>query len=160
MRTVGYQRFADRNDLPRLVGALSARSIVFDIEPLVAPWYGTQEELDSGVARVLDEVAAIPGLRAVCFATNSAREPSVLPAAPGIDVTYFVSAGKPARTAIYARLPRPGIVVGDQVLTDGLLARRLGFSFLHYRPPLRAPIRPRLLDSCGELARRLMFRST
>jgi hypothetical protein len=155
-----YQRFADTDDLPRLVAALSAQTVVFDIEPLVAPWYGTQNALDVGIARVLDEVAAIPSVRAVCFATNSARRPSALPSVPGIDVSYIVSAGKPVRTEPYARLPLPGVVVGDQVLTDGLLARRLRFAFLHYRPPLGGPIRPRLLDGIGKLARPLMFRQS
>jgi hypothetical protein len=111
-----------------------------------------------GIARVLDNVGAIPGVRAVCFATNSARQPSALPDIPGIDVSYLVSARKPVRTAAYRRLPLPGVVIGDQVMTDGLLARRLGYSFLHYRHPQPGPLGPRLLDAVGELARPLMFR--
>jgi predicted HAD superfamily phosphohydrolase YqeG len=155
--TPSYQQFADDRDLPRLVAELSAQTVLLDIEPLVASWYGTREELDRGVARVVHQVA-IPGVRAVCFATNSARRPSELPSVPGIEVSYIVSAGKPLRTAQYARLPRPGVVIGDQVLTDGVLARRLGYAFLHYRHPQPAPMRPRLLDGCGELLRPLMFR--
>jgi predicted HAD superfamily phosphohydrolase YqeG len=154
----GYQQFADERELPRLVVALSARTVVFDIEPLVATWDGTQDALDNGIARVLRDIGAIPGVRAICFATNSARQPSVLPDIPGIDVSYIVSARKPARTAPYARLPRPGVVVGDQIMTDGLLARRLGYSFLHYRHPQPGPVGPRLLDGIGQLARPLMFR--
>jgi hypothetical protein len=154
-----YLEFSDQDDLPRLVATMTVRTIVFDIEPLVAPWYGSQDALDAGIARVLDQVAAVPGLRAVCFATNSARRPSALPSVPGIEVSYLVSAGKPVRTTPYARLPLPGVVVGDQVLTDGMLAWRLRFSFLHYRPPLRAPVRPRLLDGIGKPVRPLMFRS-
>jgi|HubBroStandDraft_1064217.scaffolds.fasta_scaffold06226_4 predicted HAD superfamily phosphohydrolase YqeG len=152
--STAYQEFGNQDELPRLVAALSARTIVVDVEPLVAPWNSSQEALDGGIMRVLDQAGGIQGLRAVCFATNSARRPSALPRVEGIDVSYLVSAGKPVRTARYARLPRPGVVVGDQVLTDGLLARRLDFSFLHYRPALRAPIGPRLLDSIGRLMRR------
>jgi predicted HAD superfamily phosphohydrolase YqeG len=152
-----YLEFSDQDDLPRLIATLSVRTIVFDIEPLVAPWYGGQDALDLGIAAVLDQVAAVPGVRAVCFATNSARRPSALPSVAGVEVSYLVSASKPVRTAPYARLPRPGVVVGDQVLTDGLLARRLDFSFLHYRPRLRAPIGPRLLDQIGKPTRPLMF---
>jgi predicted HAD superfamily phosphohydrolase YqeG len=155
---VDYRQFANASDLPRLVDELSARTIVLDIEPLVAAWDGTQDALDEGIARVLDQVSAVPVVRAVCFATNSARQPSALPDIPGIDVSYLVSARKPARTAPYARLPLPGVVVGDQVMTDGLLARRLGYSFLHYRHPQPAPLGPRLLDGFGRLARPLMFR--
>jgi predicted HAD superfamily phosphohydrolase YqeG len=47
---------------------------------------------------------------------------------------YLASAVKPLRTAAYRALPRPGAVIGDQLSTDGLLARRLGYTFLHWRP--------------------------
>lgn len=41
----------------------------------------------------------------------------------------------------YRALSRPGVVVGDQVATDGVFAARLGFAFAHvqytgYDPPL------------------------
>ena len=153
-----YRQFANASDLPRLIAGLSARTVVLDIEPLVAAWDGTQDALDSGIDRVLDQVAAVPGVRAVCFATNSARQPSALPDVAWRRVSYLVSARKPAHTAPYARLPLPGVVVGDQIMTDGLLARRLGYSFLHYRQPQPGPLGPRLLDGSGELARPLMFR--
>jgi predicted HAD superfamily phosphohydrolase YqeG len=155
--STAYREFSAEDELPDLVAALSVRTIVFDIEPLVAPWYGTQDALDRGIARVVDDVAGIAGLRAVYFATNSARRPSELPSVPGMQVSYLVSAGKPMRTAPYSLLPLPGVVVGDQLLTDGLLARRLGFYFLHYRPPERAPIRPQLLDGIGKVVRPLLF---
>lgn len=155
---LNYQQFHDEHDLPRLITDLSARTVVIDVEPLIAAWDGTQDALDRGVAGALDLVGALPTVEAVCFATNSARRPSALPRVPGIDVTYLVSARKPGRLTQYARLPRPGVVVGDQVLTDGLLARRLGYSFLHYRHPQPAPLRPRLLDGIGHLAQPLIFR--
>jgi predicted HAD superfamily phosphohydrolase YqeG len=154
----GYAAFADPRDLPRLIADRSACTVVIDIEPFVAVWDGTLQTLDRGIDQVVALVAAIPGVRAVCFATNSARRPSVLPQVPGIDVTYLVSARKPVRLAQYARLPRPGVVVGDQVLTDGLLARRLGYHFLHYRPPQPGPVGPRVLDLAGRLGRPLIFR--
>jgi predicted HAD superfamily phosphohydrolase YqeG len=154
----GYQQFSDAGDLPRIAATFAARTIVFDIEPLVAAWDSTQEALDRGISAALDLVAAIPGLQAVCFATNSARRPSALPRLAGLDVIYLVSARKPLRIAPYRRLPPPGVVVGDQVMTDGLLARRLGYTFLHYRHPQGAPLGSRLLDGAGELARPLIFR--
>jgi predicted HAD superfamily phosphohydrolase YqeG len=152
-----YQQFGDQDDLPRLIAELSAHTVVVDVEPLVATWDGTQESLDRGIDEVLEIVAATPGVRAVCFATNSARQPSALGSIAGIEVTYIASARKPAYTATYARLPRPGVVVGDQLMTDGLLARRLGYAFLHYRPTQLAPAGPRLLDVVGRLARPLIF---
>jgi hypothetical protein len=47
-------------------------------------------------------------------------------------------------------------VIGDQVATDGLLARRLGYTFLHWSPQLAGvPLRPRLMGLLGRLAQPL-----
>lgn len=154
----GYEAFGNAHDLPRLIAERSARTVVIDVEPLVAVWDGSAEALDRGIDQVVELVASIPGVRVVCFATNSARRPSALPRVPGFDVTYIASAGKPVRLRQYAGLPRPGVVVGDQVMTDGLLARRLGYGFLHYRPAQQAPAGPRVLDGIGQFARPLIFR--
>jgi predicted HAD superfamily phosphohydrolase YqeG len=156
--SVAYQQFSDVAELPRLVATLGARTLVFDIEPLVATWDGTQDALDRGIGGFLDLVRDVSGVRAVCFATNSARRPTALPQIPGIDVVYLASARKPFGLGPYRRLPLPGVVIGDQVLTDGLLARRLGYSFLHYRHPQASPAGPRVLDGIGQLARPLIFR--
>jgi hypothetical protein len=123
-----------------------------------APWDSGQEALDRGIARILDEVRTVPSVRAVAFSTNSARRPSAVPACPGIQVTYLASAGKPLHTTPYRDLPRPGAVAGDQVPTDGVLAYRLGFSFLHYVPQLTGvPLGPSLMHHWGGLMRPLLF---
>jgi predicted HAD superfamily phosphohydrolase YqeG len=154
-----YQPITDERDIPAWISRLGARTVVFDVEPLVAHWDSAQAALDEGVAAVIAAVAAIGGVRALCFATNSARSPSVLPSAPnGLHVSYLVSARKPLRTAPYAGLPAPGVVVGDQIATDGILARRIGYSFLHFRPQRQVmPAGPHLLSGCGEALRPLLF---
>src|SRR5258708_14415839 len=78
--TSAYERFSEPQDLIRRAGELSAKTIVFDVEPLVASWDSSQETLDRGVAAVLDQASAIQGLQPVCFATNSAHPPSTVPA--------------------------------------------------------------------------------
>jgi hypothetical protein len=94
----------------------------------------------------------------VCFATNSARRPQAVPECAGARVVYLASAGKPVRIAPYQGFPRPGVVVGDQIATDGLLARRLGYAFVDYRPPLdEIPAGPRLLRQLGQLVRPVAF---
>jgi hypothetical protein len=156
----GYEEFSDEHELPRRLEQLSPRTLIIDIEPLVAYWHGTQDALDRGIAHVLDLVTAVPSVAVVCFATNSARTPSVQPpdASTGARVVYLASARKPVRITPYLGFPRPGVVIGDQVLTDGLLAKRLSYAFLHYRAPLAgAPIRPQLLQGLGRLARRPLF---
>jgi hypothetical protein len=50
-------------------------------------------------------------------------------------------------------------VVGDQIATDGILAWRLGLTFVHYIPDDRvAPVGPRLLRALGRPLRRALFR--
>jgi predicted HAD superfamily phosphohydrolase YqeG len=154
-----FLRAADLNDVLRQAAELSARTMIFDIEPLVAYWDGGQGALDQGVARILSEVAVLPALEVVCFATNSARRPSEVPSPPGVQVIYLASAGKPVRTTPYLGFPRPGMVIGDQLPTDGILARRLGYAFVLVDPQLTdVPTGPRLMAAFGRLVRPLLFK--
>jgi hypothetical protein len=154
-----YGRLTEADDLLRRAGELSARTALIDVEPLVAYWDSSQESLDQGVAQIAERASAIPGLRVVCFATNSARRPTAVPAPAGIRVMYIASAGKPLRITPYRDLPRPGVVIGDQTATDGVLAHRLGYTFLHYHPQLAAvPIGPRLMDGLGRIVGPFLFR--
>lgn len=152
--TWSYERLGTVRDVLRRAADLSARTLVVDVEPLVATWDSGQRQLDSGVIRMAGQLSGIAGVEVVCFTTNSARYPSEIPTSASARVTYVASARKPLRTAPYQDLPRPGVVIGDQVVTDGMLARRLGFAFLHYCPdPSGAPLGPRLLHYCGRLVR-------
>lgn len=144
----------------RVVGELGAKTVLLDVEPLVAYWDSGQQNLDQGVASVLAEFTKVPSVAAVCFATNSARRPSADPDQPGIQAAYLASAYKPFRIRSYRDLPRPGVLIGDQVLTDGLLAWRLSYTFVQYTPQERegTPRGPWLLAQAGRLARPLLFR--
>jgi predicted HAD superfamily phosphohydrolase YqeG len=154
--TPGYERFASASELLQRARQLSPKTAIVDVEPLVAWWDSGQEPLDSGVASMVSELG---GVSILCFATNSARRPSRVPVGAGAQVVYLASAGKPLQIAPYRTMPAPGVVIGDQVLTDGVLARRLGFAFLHYCPePAGMPIGPRLLRYCGQLVLPLVFR--
>ena len=154
-----YVRVTGLGDLFAKARELSVKTMIFDVEPLVAPWHSSTESLDQGIARVLGEITAVPSVRVVVFSTNSARRPSSVPAPGGVEVRYLASADKPLRTAPYEGLPRPGAVAGDQVPTDGLLAYRLRFTFLHYMPRLAdVPLGPALMHRWGELVRPLAFR--
>jgi hypothetical protein len=154
----GYERLAGLDKVLDRARELSARTVIFDIEPLVAYWDSGQGALDRGVALVLSQVGTVPSVQVVCFATNSLRRPSGLSRDDGVRVVYLASAGKPLRIASYRSFPRPGMVIGDQIATDGILARRLGYVFVQYRPPLgRVPAGPRLMDRFGQLLRPLLF---
>lgn len=155
----GYEVVGDQGEVVRRIRELSAQTIIIDIEPFIASWDSSQQELDQGIARLLDQIRGIPAVRVLCFATNSARLPSTIPEAPpGVQLTYLASARKPARTAPYQAMPRPGVVVGDQIATDGALAWRLHFTFLHLRRDLRSmPTGPRLLSRAGRMLRPVLF---
>ena len=154
----GFERSADLGAALALVREFGARTVIFDVEPLVAGWDSGQEALDEGVARVVAGALGIPGLLVACFSTNSARRPRAVPDGRGVRVVWLALAGKPLRLAPYRSFPCPGIVVGDQVATDGLLARRLGYRFVHYCPRLDAvPAGPRLMSGLGRLVRPLVF---
>jgi predicted HAD superfamily phosphohydrolase YqeG len=156
--TARYERFASPRDVLSRAAELSARTYVVDVEPLVTSWHSGLQPLDEGVARTAGQLGAIAGARVVCFATNSARRPAAIPSSSTARVMYLASARKPLVTALYRRLPRPGVVIGDQVVTDGALARRLGFTFLHYCPEVSSmPIGPLLLRCCGWLLLPLLF---
>jgi hypothetical protein len=153
-----YDRLATLDEVLRRAGELSPKTLVFDVEPLVAYWDSGQEALDQGVRSVLVRARTIPGVLVVCFATNSIRRPSAPLAGDGVRAEYLVSAGKPLRTGYYRGFPRPGVVIGDQLATDGALARRLGYAFLQYHPDQGSlPAGPRLMDSIGRLIRPMLF---
>jgi predicted HAD superfamily phosphohydrolase YqeG len=159
MARSSYERLTGVDDLLVRATELSVQTMIFDVEPLVAFWDSSQESLDDGVALILSQVKVIPAVRVVVFATNSARRPSAIPAVQGVRVKYLASAGKPLRIGPYRDLPRPGAVIGDQVPTDGILARRLGYTFLYYRPGLSGvPIGPRLMHHSGRLVLPLLFK--
>jgi hypothetical protein len=153
-----YERLTEPGDWLDRAGKLAVRSLIVDVEPLVSWWDNGQESLDWGIEMIVGKVSLLPTVRVLVFATNSVRRPSSVPAGRDIEVRYLASAGKPLRTAPYRGLPRPGAVVGDQVATDGVLARRLGFTFLHYQPQLEGiPLGPRLMQRLGRLAVPLLF---
>jgi hypothetical protein len=159
---VAYERFAEPPDLLRRARELSPKTIILDVEPLVAYWDTGREALDAGIAQILGQIGADWAVSVVCFTTNSDRRPSPDSGGSGPSgprVVYLASARKPLRTAPYRGFPQPGVVIGDQVATDGILARRLGYTFLHYCPDLaRAPAGPRLMNELGRPLEPLLFR--
>jgi predicted HAD superfamily phosphohydrolase YqeG len=147
-----YERMCERQDVVARAGELSAKTFIIDVEPMVAYWDTSQEALDQGIANIVDQVRTAPGLEVVCFATNSDRRPSSIQASAPVRVLFVSSARKPVRLAAYRDLPKPGVVIGDQAATDGVLAYRLGYAFLHYTPPMtNTPLGPRAMRQVGRL---------
>jgi predicted HAD superfamily phosphohydrolase YqeG len=154
---IAYREVADLAGAAVWLRELGARTVVLDVEPLIAGWDTDSAQLRLGVDDAVALLAEVPGLEVVGFATNSLRR---LPGAmPGGAAFFVTAARKPLLTGPYRDLPRPAVLVGDQLATDGLLAWRLGFAFAHlHHPPTRRPWGPTALRLLGRPLRRLLFR--
>ena len=156
-----YDRLATLDEVLRRAGELSPKTLVFDVEPLVAYWDSGQEALDRGLRAVLARARAVPGVQRRVLLHQLAPAPLGPAGGDGVRVVYLATAGKPLRTGYYRDFPRPGVVIGDQLATDGALARRLGYAFLHYHPDLGGlPPGPRMMDWAGRLVRPMLFSHT
>lgn len=158
-----YQRLADPDDLLSCLHEFAPRTVVFDVEPFVARWDSGHASLVEGVGTIIDHLSTdAANVQVVAFATNSRRKLPLADYLGGLRLMYIAAAAKPFRTAPYRHLPLPGIVVGDQVATDGVLAWRLGYAFLHVRPthPASVPLGPRIMNGLGRPLRPFLFNQT
>lgn len=105
------------------------RTVLYDVEPLVAAWNTDAAQLRQGVQRVVQATALLPCVEVIGFTTNSLRRLDDPMDDAHHRVFYRAAARKPLLIAPYRDLPTPGIVVGDQIATDGALAWRLGHAF-------------------------------
>ena len=153
------RRIPSAPNLDDVVGELHelrAATAVFDVEPLVCSWATGQVELDEGLRTTLRALAALPQLKAVAFLTNSRRVAVGAEATlPSLDVSYRSQARKPwTQLRTLRQLPEPIVVVGDQPLTDGIIASRLGASFIEVGLPSGSPRWVRLQRRLGDLVMR------
>ena len=102
-----------------------ATVLIFDADNTLVPQGVPIEEFGIFVNRAIDRFEASPDIDRVIVITNG----------PQRDVPRMISRGnKPwtSRRRLGLQGERlPIVVIGDQVLTDGLLAWRLGATFLH-----------------------------
>ncbi len=154
-----YDRLGEWRHLFDRIRELRPRSVIFDVEPLIAHWKTDEIAIQRGVGAVLDEHLESAGVETVVFATNSWRRLPPLPEKVGPSVEYVGRARKPLRVAPYRTLPRPGVVVGDQVAGEGVLARRLGYHFIRWAPVLDSiPPGVRFVMYLNDPLARLLFR--
>jgi predicted HAD superfamily phosphohydrolase YqeG len=135
-------------------------TVVADVEPLVAAWDSAAAEVERRAARFAEKLAAaMPRtLRLLVFASNSRMPVPADLRAENIDIVFVSAARKPWVTRYLAAAPRPIVVVGDQVVTDGLLAVRLRAAFIHFIAEDRPPWWPRLQAVIGKPVARIVFR--
>ncbi|WP_432936761.1 hypothetical protein ACQPXM_23680 [Kribbella sp. CA-253562] len=158
---VRYDVATDDAEIARLVSESDARTVILDVEPFVTHWGSPDATFDARVAsslKIFGSMERRPDV--VLFATNSRRrwrEP--IKVSGSLSIRYVSTACKPFRLNLYQDLPRPGVVVGDQIATDGLLAARLGYHFIHYKPAdIATPLGPHLMRWLGYPFERFYFR--
>ena len=146
-----------RGVLISLVAELRTRTLIVDVEPFLSTWDAAADTVIAATTAFATEITArIPSLEHLVFVTN-AQMPFIK--TPSIDGGFlFISAArKPWRRNYLEDSPRPITVIGDQVLTDGLLAHRLGGNFLHWRPGRTVPLWPRVQTIAGKLIENVCF---
>lgn len=146
------------DEIAVVLESLGVASVVVDVEPFVCRWETSAEELAAGLAATIKRIGAVPTIRAVVFVTNSRRAPSKDLYDERLELSYVHSARKPLlHLAALKALPPPIAVIGDQPLTDGLLAWRLKASFIQLSLPQRAPFGVRLQPHLGAAVTRTLF---
>ncbi|MEV4413883.1 hypothetical protein [Catellatospora sp. NPDC049609] len=141
-----------------IVAAARPRTLILDVEPFVVRWEQDDDAWQRRAAEVADAIAGIGGVEALVYASNSTRALALPDRATGPAVRAVPGAGKPWRRRAYRDLPRPLVVIGDQVLTDGLLAWLLSAPFVQYRPAGRRPWWPSIQHVLGVPVGVLAFR--
>jgi predicted HAD superfamily phosphohydrolase YqeG len=143
---------------PELRG-LEPAALLIDIEPFVAAWRTDESALLRGLRERLDECASLASVQEVVFVTNSRRSPREGVPSTAFPVSYISHARKPFLDIWrFASLGSPVVVIGDQVLTDGLMAWRLNATFVQLPLPAGASFAVRAQAALGRVVASLFFR--
>ena len=124
-RRVPIHDVGSLDEVEQLLAAESGAVLIFDADNTLAPQGASLEEFGALVNGVIDRFEAVPGVARVIVLTDGAER----------GVPRMISRGnKPWTTRRRLGLEQtagPIVVVGDQIVTDGVLAWRLGATFLH-----------------------------
>jgi predicted HAD superfamily phosphohydrolase YqeG len=159
LRRVARVISTSNEDVHASVSRLAPRTLVLDVEPLICRWRSEQRRLEDGLRAMLSRIGDDhPGIERVVFLTNSGRKPAAPPRVANLAATYVSKARKPwLRLTNLRAAPVPLVVVGDQVLTDGILAWRLNATFVQVPIPVGAPFAVRCQRLLGDMLAVLLF---
>src|SRR5256885_5336310 len=94
---ISYYECTSADEVFQYITEHAPRTVIFDVEPLVAYWNTDTVTLDKGLSYFVARTADIPSVQAIGFATNSHRRPSTLPASSNVYVLYRADVLKPFR---------------------------------------------------------------
>ena len=136
--------FRDASSLDDVAEFVTSRPnhqiLIFDADNTLAPQGASPDQFAAIVNGAIDRFEALAAVERVIVLTNG----------PQRSVTRMISRGnKPwtTRRRLALEHKSPIVVVGDQVLTDGLLAWRFGATFMHL-----------VIDKEGEATRQAAMR--
>jgi len=127
LRRIASTFVEDIEEVAALVAAEQGPLVlIFDADNTLVPQGVALHEFSTRINEVIDRFAALASVERCVVISNGPRR--------GVD--RMISRGnKPwtsrRRLGLARRSPTPIWVIGDQVLTDGVLAWRLGATFLH-----------------------------
>ncbi len=137
------------------------RHVVLDIDNTVVPYGSSGEEERDLIDAVVERIAALPHVESISIVSNagSGRTGPSLPLPSHATVVW--SADKPLtqRSRLAAGTGTAHtVVIGDLVMTDGLLAWRLAADYYHCPIAVRDPhAAHRVLGWVGRIARPVLF---
>ncbi len=158
MRRTSRCAVRDHDDALATVMELHPATLVGDVQPFAAAWGCDSETMMTAIITLSQRLAdASPDLNNLVFATNahSATDGLLCQKAPRVMVVS--AARKPWRTDYLAEMSQPVVVLGDQILTDRLLARHVRGLFLHWQSSRPISWWPRVQAMIGGLFTRLRF---
>lgn len=136
-------------------------TVVVDVEPLILAWGSDSALFPEAASNFVHLISTgSPQVRNIIFATNSARWIQAPPAKSILHTSVVVGARKPVHMSYLRRCGSPIVVIGDQLLTDGLLAVRAGGSFVHWQGTTIMPWWPRAQTIMGRLIQPIFFTRT
>jgi hypothetical protein len=154
-------RYTMPTDLPvlaSLVARLGVATLIVDVEPLLRSWGSHTAGYMRNAERMQALVAAAaPTVTDIIFASNSPRDLAPLGGPCRLRTTVVAGARKPWLTWYARGRPRPIAVLGDQIMTDGILAWRLHGDFIHICIEKKVPWWPRIQRAIGQLFTHSLF---
>lgn len=140
------------DDAAAWLGSMSEPAVVvFDVDNTIVPQGAPEADVAAAVAAMLADLRTITQVMDAVALTNGPRR--------GAERTIS-RADKPwtSRRRLGALATAPVVVIGDQVLTDGLLAWRWRAPFVHLVfDPGRETARQRIMRLIGALVTPLLF---
>jgi hypothetical protein len=102
---VAYRQMHDLDDVVAWLTELRARTVIFDVEPLIALWDTGPDVLRDGVDAAIGQILKVRDIEVIGFATNSLRRLEINADHDGVHAFYVSKASKPFVTRRHRHLP-------------------------------------------------------